>query len=50
MLGLFFIEKKRKQNRFEFSGVKKLDKQGSGMELGVLLYGMDAWQASKGKR
>lgn len=47
---VFFVEKKRKENRFEFSRVKKLDKQGSGMELGMLLYGMEAWQSSKGKR
>lgn len=42
------MEKKRKENRFEFSRVKKLGKQGSGVELGMLPYG--TWQASKGKR
>lgn len=43
------MKKERKGNRLEFSRVRKLDKQGSGTELGVLLHGAHAWQASKGK-
>lgn len=50
MFCFFFLEKKRKENRFEFSRVKKLDKQGSGTEPDALLYGTDTWHASKGKK